>query len=724
MSATVATGPAPSDRLFRRVLTALALGVFTGLFLGEFVWPLKIVSDIYVKLLQITVLPYVLGSVIAGLGAQSPQDGKRLAVRGGVMLLLFWIAAFAIVIATSLAYPEGRSSAVFASDLPPAEPIDWIGLYIPSNVFHALAFNVLPAVVLFGILAGAALSGMSAAQKRPLLTVVEAFNEAMGRISRAIIVTTPLGLFAMSAAAAGAMRVEEFLRLQVWFVVYIGSACLISLWLLPALVALLTPVPYGRFVRTLQTAMLTAFAAGDYFVVLPMIAEANKQLLVEQGRSEEDADRTIGVVVPLLFNFPHTGKILSLAFVPFGAWFSNVDLSLGQWFSLATAGSLSMFGSINAAMPFLLDLVRLPADLFDLFTMSGVLNARFGSLVATMHTAALSMLVAASLLGVLRVSARRLVRLGVTSVIILGVFIGGTRMLFERVVPPQTAGMESLAGFHLREGTPAPVVRSTSAAEESPGPGSDRLDLITRRGILRVGFFTDAVPYAFFNTRQELVGYDIEMAFQLAASLGVSPEFVPIERSAMREALQSGLCDIVMSGVIVTVPTATEVDFSHGYHQERVGFLVPDHARAQFARMADVRSRPVRLGVLADRFTRAVSRLLPLATAVPTPLAEVMRTGEMPHVDAYFIPIDEARYVSRVQPRLAAVLPEDDNTHAVVAYAMPRDAMSLRNVVNSWVEVASAAGSFDAAYTYWVRGRALTPRGARWSIGSNVLGWW
>jgi hypothetical protein len=137
-----------------------------------------------------------------------------------------------------------------------------------------------------------------------------------------------------------------------------------------------------------------------------------------------------------------------------------------------------------------------------------------------------------------------------------------------------------------------------------------------------------------------------------------------------------------------------------------------------------VRSRPLRLGVLSDRFTRAVARLLPLATAVPTPLDEVMRTGELPQVDAYLIPIDQARYVSRVQPRLAAVLPEDDATYAVVAYAVPRDAASLRNLVNTWVDVASAAGAFDDAYTYWVRGRALTPKGARWSIGGDVLGWW
>ncbi len=719
-----ATTATPADRLFRRVLSALALGIAVGLFLGEYVWPLKIVSDVYVKLLQVTVLPYVLGSVIAGLGAHSPEDGKRLAVRGGVLLLLFWVAAFAIVVATSLAYPPGRSISVFVADLPPAAPIDWIGLYIPSNVFHALAFNVLPAVVLFGILAGAALSGMSAEHKRPLLSVADAFNEAMGRISRAIIVTTPIGLFAMSAAAAGTMRVEEFVRLQVWFVVYIGSACLISLWLLPALVALLTPVPYGRFVRTLQTAMLTAFAAGDYFVVLPMIAEANKQLLVEQGRTEHEADRTIGVVVPLLFNFPHTGKILSLAFVPFAAWFSNIDLSLGQWFSLATAGSLSMFGSINAAMPFLLDLVRLPADLFDLFTMSGVLNSRFGSLVATMHTAALSMLVAASLLGVLRVSARRLVRLGVMGVIILGLFIGGTRLMFERVVPPAASGLESLAGFHLRAGTPTPLLIDPATPPEPPGPVADRLDLILRRGVIRVGFYADAVPYAFFNSSQELVGFDVEMAFQLAAALGVTPAFVPIARGALTAPLESGVCDIVMSGVVVTVPSAAEVDFSQGYHQERVGFLVPDHDRGLFAKVADIRGRPLRLGVLSSRFVVPVSRLLPQATVVPTELAEVMRTGEMPGIDAYVIPIDQARYVSRVQPGLSAVLPEDDNTHAVVAYAVPRDAASLLNLVNSWVDVTRAAGNFADAHAYWVRGRALTPEVPHWSIGSNVLGWW
>ena len=36
-------------------------------------------------------------------------------------------------------------------------PIDWLDLYIPANLFYSLTNNLIPAVVLFGILAGVSL---------------------------------------------------------------------------------------------------------------------------------------------------------------------------------------------------------------------------------------------------------------------------------------------------------------------------------------------------------------------------------------------------------------------------------------------------------------------------------------------------------------------------------------------------------------------------------------
>ena len=64
-----------------------------------------------------------------------------------------------------------------------------------------------------------------------------------------------------------------------------------------------------------------------------------------------------------------------------------------------------MFGSVNAAMPFLLGLMHLPTDLFEFFSVSSIVNTRFGAMTAATHTAALSLLVAAAMLDEFRLPA-------------------------------------------------------------------------------------------------------------------------------------------------------------------------------------------------------------------------------------------------------------------------------------------------------------------------------
>src|SRR5262245_41031270 len=52
-----------------KTLTGLALGVATGLFLGEQAEPFRYAADTFVRLLEMTVLPYLTVSLIAGLGS-------------------------------------------------------------------------------------------------------------------------------------------------------------------------------------------------------------------------------------------------------------------------------------------------------------------------------------------------------------------------------------------------------------------------------------------------------------------------------------------------------------------------------------------------------------------------------------------------------------------------------------------------------------------------------
>src|SRR4029077_2602620 len=88
---------------------------------------------------------------------------------------------------------------------------------------------------------------------------------------------------------------------------------------------------------------------------------------------------------------------------------------------------------------------------------------------------------------------------------------------------------------------------SRRPAPPMPGVTTSVLERVRTSGILRVGYFEDSLPYAFFNSRGELVGFDVEMALQLARDLEVRAELVPVDRTVMDAGLDSSVCDLIMS---------------------------------------------------------------------------------------------------------------------------------------------------------------------------------
>ena len=78
-----------------RVLLSLALGILFGLFVGEPAGVLSIGGDIYIRLLQMTVLPYILVSLVAGLGGLDAETARRIGLRGGGMILVLWAVTLA-----------------------------------------------------------------------------------------------------------------------------------------------------------------------------------------------------------------------------------------------------------------------------------------------------------------------------------------------------------------------------------------------------------------------------------------------------------------------------------------------------------------------------------------------------------------------------------------------------------------------------------------------------
>ena len=628
--------------------------------------------------------------------------------------------AFAFMI--PLTFPSMQNASFFSSSLVERRPaFDFVGLYIPANPFHALANNVVPAVVLFSVILGIGLVGVE--RKKPLLDVLQVAKDAISAATRLVSRLTPYGLFAIAANAAGTMGLEQLSRLQIYLVAYVAVALLVSLWVLPGLVAALTPIRARDILSESQGALMIAFIAGDLFIVLPALIQASRTLLDRLDPDDREPGRLTDVIVPASFNFPHTGKLLSLSFVLFAGWFADALVPVSQYPQLALTGLLSFFGSLNAAVPFLLDQFRIPADTFQLFLATGVINSRVGSLVAAVHTVTVALLAACAVTGYLRWRRRPLLMYaGVTAALVV-VVIGGTRVLFATAMSQEYSKDKVLASMQLLH----EPVESTVARTPSPAPATSLppLETIDARKVLRVGYLPDALPFAFFNKAGGLVGFDVELAHRLAREMGVTLAFVPVDRETMAAQLADGYCDLVMSGVAVTTDRAREILFSDSYLDETLAFVVPDHQREQFASWDVIRDLgPLTIAVPdVPYYIDKLREMLPRARLEVHPDIEPLFDRAAVHVDALALPAERGSAWTLLYPAYTVVVPAPDPIRVPLAYPIGKRDAELARFVNTWIALKRKDGTLDAAYKHWILGKDAAPRQPRWSIVRNVLHW-
>ena len=710
-----------------KILVGLVLGVFVGLFLGEHASVLKIVADGFVKLLQMTVLPYITLSIITSLGALSYDQVKTLGLRAGAVLIGLWSIALAFTFLFPLAFPDVETASFFSTTLvEQRRPFNFIDLFIPSNPFYALSNNIVPGVVLFSVFVGVALIGVE--HKQIALDVFAVAKDALSRATKFIVGLTPYGIFAIAANTAGTLNLEQVARIQVYLITYVLIATLIALWVLPGLVSALTPFSYREVLGPTRDALITAFMAGDLFIVLPILIQACKELL-EAHRLVDETTRTLpDVIVPTSFNFPHTGKLLSLSFILFAGWFANATVSVTEYPRLALTGLMTFFGSLNAAVPFLLDLFRIPADTFQLFLATGVVNSRFGALLAAVHTVTVALLGSAAIVGALHFNPVRVLRYLVITVVLSAASIGGLRMLFNTVLKPAFAGEELVYNMRPLMAQPdAQVIKPVDLGDANEKPAGSVVETIKKRGALRVGVVVNRLPYVLMNRERKLVGLDVEMAQALGRDLGVKVEFVELEElAALSPLLASGRVDLAMSGIAVTPERASEMLFSEPYLDETLAFVVKDHLRDQFSTWAEIRELgafPVAMPNLPYYIDKVRTRAPALQLKLVETMSDIEANLKRGSFDALAMPAESGSVLTLLYPKYTVVVPEPEIVKIPLAYPVARRDQDWAHFINTWIELKRRDGTIEALYGHWILGKQAVKRQPRWSIMRDVLHW-
>ena len=715
----------PRLSLSGQVLLGLALGIATGVFFGESAASLEIVGTAFIRLLQMTVVPYIAVSLIRGVGGLDYATARQLAAKGGAVLLVTWAIALVFVVVLPFSFPETVSASFFSSSLvAEREPFDFLSLYIPSNPMFSMSHDVVPALVLFSIALGVALIGVEG--KDGLLRGLGVLDDALMAITGFVARLAPIGVFALTASAAGTMSVEEFERLQIYLVAYGLASLLLAFWVMPGLVAALTPLRWSEVVRPTRGAAITAFATGNLLIVIPMLSQEARKIAAARARDPEGAASAVEVIVPASFNFPSAGKLLTLAFLPFGAWFVGSSISIVDYPAFLLTGLFTFFGSTATAIPFLLDFLRIPSDLFQIFLTVDVIASRFGVMLAAMNTVCLALLGGFAIGGGLRLRPIPLARFAANSGGALVALVLGVRLFYGYTLDLDADTYQEFVEMDLRSKPVAAKLITEEPSVPSQPPAGSRLARIERDGLLRVCYVSAALPFAFVNAESKLVGFDVEMAHRLARELGVRLEFVRVDRERLAVHLNGGTCELAMSGLVITTLRAREMAFSIPYLDSTLAFLVEDFRRRDFASWETLReASDLRIAVPPAPYYIALLRdRLPDAKVVDIPSArDFFREEESADYDGLLYTAESGSAWTLIYPSFAVVVPEPGRVKVPLGYAMPLGDATLVEFVNTWIELKQRGGTIEALFQHWILGRGTKEKKPRWSVLHDVLDW-
>ena len=121
------------------------------------------------------------------------------------------------------------------------------------------------------------------------------------------------------------------------------------------------------------------------------------------------------------------------------------------------------------------------------------------------------------------------------------------------------------------------------------------LSRIKKTGQIRFGVEGTYPPFNFYNGKKELVGFDVDVAREIALRLHVEPVFVDKEWGKIIPGLNTGEYDCIVASMAVTEERLKQVNFSEPYYYSSSQLIV--RSDAAFQNLEDLKRKTI--GVVA-----------------------------------------------------------------------------------------------------------------------------
>jgi len=353
-------------KVHTQILAAIVLGVLTGLLLGEKTSHLKIIGDMFIRLLRMIIIPLILASMVTGI--VSIGDIRRLGRLGLKTFIYYMVTTILAVsvglILVNLTEPgtrvelEAESAADFQETISVVSIIEDI---IPENLLEAMAADKVLSIIFFSLLLGVAISSIGE-KGRLLVSFFESFNAVMMKITGWIMHLAPLGVFALMAYTIGTMGLSVVRPLAVYMATVILGLSIHGFVTLPILVGIFGKYSPIKLIKDVFSAVATAFSTASSAATLPITMDCLQE---NSGVS----NKVTSFVLPLGATMNMDGTALYKAVAAmFIAQAYGITLTVGQQLvimataTLASIGAAAIPGAGLVTMVIVLRAVNLPLD--------------------------------------------------------------------------------------------------------------------------------------------------------------------------------------------------------------------------------------------------------------------------------------------------------------------------------------------------------------------------
>lgn len=349
---------------------AAIAGLAFGLGVGEWAANLKFIGDMFIRLIQMSIVPLVMASVIVATGSMNGAGTGRIALRtfkwmlgfSAVAAVLAWLLGELIRPGAGMVF-DGELDSELAGSAD--EALGWqetLLNFVSTNIFDAMSTASMVPIIVFSLLFGLALrTQINKTGDTRVLTLIDQIQQVVLTMIRLVMYIAPIGVFCLLAALAGDVGfavVTSALK-------YLGATLLGVLILFALFVVVVTlrtrlnpaKLP-GKLAEQTAIAITTTSSAVTFPTVL-------KNTVEKFGVSQKIANFTLSIGLTM----GSYGAVLNYVIVVlFLAQAGGVDLSFGQIaFGMGLAillnmGTITVPGGFPVVAMFLATSLDLPFE--------------------------------------------------------------------------------------------------------------------------------------------------------------------------------------------------------------------------------------------------------------------------------------------------------------------------------------------------------------------------